>query len=138
MVEYLSTKLQAELERPERRTATLSSDSVPTGRSSRCAERCGGRPQAPSGYTVSQEEARKWQRIIRESVREACQTWRIQAQAGPVTSQALEAIVYRAAVPILLLLEHQPPEAIAALAPSIVRIMLAAAVEVVSEEGKRQ
>ena len=83
------------------------------------------------------EEARKWHRIIRSSVREACDTWRIQAQAGPVTDAALETIVYRAAVPVLLLLENQPPEAIAALAPSIVRIMLAAAVEVVAEERKR-
>jgi len=37
-------------------------------------------------------------------------------------------------VPVLLLLENQPPETIAALAPSIVRIMLAAALEVVAEE----
>ena len=70
-------------------------------------------------------------------MREACDTWRIQAQAGPVTSKALEEIVYRAAVPILSLLEAQPPEAIAALAPSIVRIMLAAAVEVLAEERKK-
>ena len=65
--------------------------------------------------------------MIRESVREACETWRIQRQAGPVTSEALEAIVYRAAVPILTLLHDQAPEAVAELAPSVVRIMLAAA-----------
>ena len=51
-----------------------------------------------------------------------------------MTSEALEAIVYRAAVPILTLLQDRSPEAVAELAPSVVRIMLAAAVEVVAEE----
>ena len=46
-------------------------------------------------------EARRGQRVIRASVREACETWRVQAQAGPVTTKALEAILNRAAVPIL-------------------------------------
>jgi hypothetical protein len=87
---------------------------------------------------VPKDEARKWQRIIRASVREACDTWRIQAQAGPVTREALQAIVYRAAVPMLGLLEHQPPEAVATLMPIIVRIMLAAAVEVVAEERRKR
>jgi hypothetical protein len=80
------------------------------------------------------DEARKWHRVIRDSVREACETWRIQRQAGPVTSEALEAIVYRAAVPILTLLQDQAPGAVAALVPTVVRIMLAAAVEVLAEE----
>ena len=79
-------------------------------------------------------EAQKWERAIRASVREACETWCIEAQAGPVTSAALEAIVYRSAVPILTLLQDQAPEAVAELAPSVVRIMLAAAVEVVAEQ----
>jgi len=83
------------------------------------------------------EDARKWQRVMRDSVREACDTWRIQAQAGPVTSEALETIVYPAAVPILTLLQDQPPEAVAALMPSILRIMLAAAVEVMAEDRKK-
>jgi len=82
---------------------------------------------------VSSSEASQWHRVIRESVREACATWRIQRQAGPVTSEALEAIVYRAAVPILTLLQDQAPEAMAALTPSVVRIM-PAAVEVVAED----
>ena len=34
-------------------------------------------------------------------VGEACETWRVQAQGGPVTTRALEAILNRAAVPIL-------------------------------------
>ena len=86
---------------------------------------------------MSSQEAAKWHRVIRGSVREACQTWRIQALAGPVTSEALEAIVYRAAVPILTLFKDQPPEAVAALAPTVIRIMLAAAVEVLAEERQR-
>jgi hypothetical protein len=61
------------------------------------------------------DEAKKWQRVIRSSVREACETWRIQPQAGPVTSEALEAIVNRAAVPVLALLQELPPEAVVAL-----------------------
>jgi len=69
-------------------------------------------------------------------VREACATWPIQAQARPVTSEALEAIVYGAAVPILTLLEDQPPEGVAELVPNIVRVMLAATVEVLAEEPK--
>ena len=70
---------------------------------------------------MPEDDARKWQRVIRESVREACETWRIQRRAGPVTSEALEAIVYRAAVPILTLLQDQAPEAVAELAPNVVR-----------------
>ena len=83
-------------------------------------------------------EAQKWQRVIRSSVREVCQTWRIQAKAGPVTSEALEAIVNRAAVPVLTLLQDLPPEAVAALVPSVLHVMLAAIVEVVAEERKRE
>ena len=65
---------------------------------------------------------------------EACQTWRVQAQAGPVTTDALDAIIHRAAVPILTLLQDQSPPAIAVLVPSVVRIMLAAMVEVLAEQ----
>jgi hypothetical protein len=82
------------------------------------------------------DEAKKWQRVIRSSVREACETWRIQAQAGPVTSEALEAIVNRAAVPVLALLQELPPEAVVALVPSVLHVVLAAVVEVVAEARK--
>jgi hypothetical protein len=80
-------------------------------------------------------EARRWQRVIRTSVREACQTWRVQAQAGPVTTKALEAIINRAAVPILNLLQNQLPEAVVALAPSVVRTMLWAVLEMQAGGG---
>ena len=81
-------------------------------------------------------EARRWQRVIRTSVREACQTWRVQAQAGPVTTKALEAIINRAAVPILNLLENQPPEAVVALMPSVVRTLLWAVLEMQAESSR--
>jgi len=84
------------------------------------------------------EEARKWGRVIRDSVREACQTWRIQARAGPVTDDALDAIIHRAPVPILALLQDQPPEAVVALAPSVVRVMLAAVIEVLAAEQRKR
>ena len=38
-------------------------------------------------------EAREWHRIIRASVRECLETWQLQAKAGPVTVEALEAIL---------------------------------------------
>jgi hypothetical protein len=81
-------------------------------------------------------EARRWQRVIRASVREACETWRVQAQAGPVTTKAQEAILNRAAVPILALLEHQPSEAVVALVPSVVRVMLWAVLEMEAESSR--
>ncbi len=37
-------------------------------------------------------EAREWHRIIRASVRECLDTWGLQAQAGPVTVDALESM----------------------------------------------
>jgi len=46
------------------------------------------------------------------------------------------AIINRAAVPILTLLQDQPPDAVVALAPSVVRIMLWAVVEVVAERQR--
>ncbi len=45
-----------------------------------------------------------------------------QAQAGPVTVPGLETILARAAVAILAQLEDKPPELVAALLPSLVRI----------------
>jgi len=81
-------------------------------------------------------EGRKWQRLIRAAVREACETWCIQAQAGPVTERQLEAIINRAAVPILRSMQEHPPELVTELLPSLVRVILAAAVEVMAEERR--
>jgi hypothetical protein len=55
-------------------------------------------------------EAREWHRIIRASVRECLETWQLQAKGGPVTVEAMEAILVRATVPILHQVEAQPPE----------------------------
>ena len=46
-------------------------------------------------------EAREFHRVIRAAVRECVETWRLQREAGPVTAEALETIVARAAVPIV-------------------------------------
>ncbi len=45
------------------------------------------------------DEARELHRIISASVRAMLDAYRIQAQAGPVTDQALKALVFRAAHP---------------------------------------
>ena len=55
---------------------------------------------------------------------------------GPVTEKELEAIINRAAVPILAKLQDLPLELLAGLVPSLVRVMLAAAVEVMAEERR--
>src|SRR5262249_61650600 len=81
-------------------------------------------------------EAREWHRIIRASVRECLETWRLQASGGPVTVEALEAILARATVLILRQLEGRPRAEDRALArPG--GTMLAAFVEV-SAEHRRQ
>jgi hypothetical protein len=46
-------------------------------------------------------EAHEWHRIIRASVRECLETWHLQSKNGPVTVEALEAILSRSIVPIL-------------------------------------
>ncbi len=63
-------------------------------------------------------EAREWHRILRVSVRECLETWRLQAQAGPVTVEALETILARATVPILRQVEERSPELVVVLLPS--------------------
>ena len=83
-------------------------------------------------------EGRKWQRTIRAAVREACETWRIQAQAGPVTEKQLEGIINRAAVPILRSMPDASLDAQGALMPTLVRVMLAAAVEVMADERRKE
>ena len=62
--------------------------------------------------------------------------YRIQAQAGPVTAQALEQIVSRAAQPVVHSLAPYPAEQRAALLPSIVRLLVGAFLEdVASTDG---
>ena len=78
-------------------------------------------------------EAQEWHRVIRAAVRECLETWWLQSEAGPVTVEALEAILARATVPILRQMEQRPPELVAALLPSLVRTMLAAFVEVMTK-----
>ncbi len=77
------------------------------------------------------EVARELQRLISASVRDMLSAYRIQAQAGPVTDQALDQILFRAAHPIITSLAPYPAEQRVALVPSLVRIMLAAFLETV-------
>ena len=58
--------------------------------------------------------------------------YRIQAQAGPVSDQALEGIIFRAAHPIVHSVAPYPAEQRAALLPNVVRLMLAAFLEAVA------
>ena len=78
--------------------------------------------------------AHGWHRIIRASVRECLETWHLQSKDGPVTVEALEAIMSRSMIPILRQVEDKPPELVMALLPSLVRTMLAAFVEVMEEQ----
>ncbi len=75
------------------------------------------------------EETRELHRIISASVRDMLDAYRIQAQAGPVTDQALEEIIFRGAQPVVHSLAPYPVEQRAALLPSVVRLMLAAFLE---------
>jgi hypothetical protein len=78
-------------------------------------------------------EARDFHRIIRASVRECLETWGLQAQAGRVTVEALEAIVALAAVRSCGS-SRSAPELVVALLPSFVRTMLTAFLEVMAEQ----
>jgi hypothetical protein len=87
------------------------------------------------------EETLELHRIISASVRDMLDAYRIQAQAGPVTEQALEGIIFRAAHPVVDRVAPRPAEQRAALLPSVVRLMLASFLEDVAdrdgtEEGK--
>ena len=58
--------------------------------------------------------------------------YRIQVEAGPVTEQALEQIVFRAAHSVVHNLSPYPAAQRAAMLPNIVRLMLAAFLEEVA------
>ena len=74
-------------------------------------------------------EASELHRIISASVRDMLDAYRIQAQAGPVSDQALDGILFRAAHPIVNILAPYPIDQRAALMPNVVRMMLAAFLE---------
>ena len=78
-------------------------------------------------------EAREWHRVISASVRECLETWQLQSKDGPVTVEALEAILSRSMVPIPPADGGQAPDLVMALLPSLARTMPAAFVEVMVE-----
>jgi len=51
-------------------------------------------------------EAQDFHRIIRTSVRECLETWHLESKDGPVTVEALEAILSRSMMPILRQMEE--------------------------------
>jgi hypothetical protein len=75
------------------------------------------------------DEARELHRMIRASVRDMPDASRLQAQAGPVSDQALEGIIFGAAHPVVDSLAPYPAEQRAALLPSVVRLLLASFLE---------
>jgi hypothetical protein len=88
------------------------------------------------GRQNQERKARELHRIISASVRDMLDTYRIQAQAGPLSDQALEGIVFRAAHPVVHSLAPYPTEQRAALLPSVVRVLLATFLEnVAGEDG---
>jgi hypothetical protein len=80
-------------------------------------------------------DARELHRVITASVRELLETTRLERQAGMVDDAQLERVIFRAAAPIVhsvaSLTEAQRGE----LLPNIVRLMLAAFLEVRATEG---
>jgi hypothetical protein len=77
-------------------------------------------------------EAGELHRIISASVRDMRDAYRIQAPAGPVSDQALEEIIYRAAHPVVGSLATYSAAERGARLPSIVRVMLASFLESVT------
>jgi hypothetical protein len=75
------------------------------------------------------DEAGALHRIIRASVHDMLDAYRLEAQAGPVSAQALERVIFRAATPIVDRLAPFSTARRGALLPSVVRLMLAAFLE---------
>ena len=85
------------------------------------------------------DETRERHRIISASVRDRLDAYRIQAQAGPVSDQALEGIIFRAAHPVVDSLAPHPAGERAALLPSVVRLLLPSFLEgVAGADGTRE
>ena len=77
-----------------------------------------------------------WHTLIRATVRECLQTWKLQARSGPVTPKAMETILARATVLLMSRLEGQPPHLVVTLLPGLLRDMLAAFVEAMAAEKR--
>ena len=75
------------------------------------------------------EEVKELHRIISASGRDMLSTYRIQAEPGPVSDQALDAMLFRAAHPVVNIRAPYFAEQRAALLPNVVRLMLAAFLE---------
>jgi len=74
-------------------------------------------------------EAEEIQRRISASVRDMLSAYQIRAQAGPVTDEALEDIIFRAAHGVMQSLTTYTRDQRSALFPSVVRMLLATFLE---------
>jgi hypothetical protein len=74
-------------------------------------------------------EAQELHRIISASVRDKLEAYRIQAREGPVSDQALEEIIFRAAFSVVNSLAPYSADQRAALLPSVVRLLLVSFLE---------
>jgi hypothetical protein len=75
------------------------------------------------------DEARELPQIISASVRDMLDAYRLETRAGPVSAQVLERVIFRAAHPIAETLAPYPAAELAALPPSVVRMLLAGFLE---------
>jgi hypothetical protein len=78
------------------------------------------------------DEARGLHRVIRASVRDMLDAYRLQAQAGPVTDQGLEQIIFRLEHGVRQSLAPYPGPQRVALLPSVIRMLLASFLEAVA------
>jgi hypothetical protein len=78
------------------------------------------------------DEARELHRIVRASVRDMLDAYRLEARVGPVSDEALERVIFRAATPIVDRLAPFSAARRGALLPSIVRVLLASFLEAVA------
>ena len=83
-------------------------------------------------------EVSELHRIIRASLRDMLDAYRIQPQAGPATDKALEQIIFRAEHGVLQSLAPFPGAQRVALLPNVVRVMLPAFLENVAGGGEAQ
>jgi hypothetical protein len=82
-------------------------------------------------------EAEELHRIISTSVRDMLDAFRIQAQAGPVTDNVLEEIVFRAAHGVVQSLAPYPGPQRVAMLPSVVRVKLTTFLEGLVRSDRR-
>src|SRR5439155_5434868 len=115
---------------------------IPWGGSSRSSKTVGHDGRSPNDRRDLREEvhgmsteAQELHRIISASVRDMLDAYRIQASAGPVTDQALDQILFRAAHGVLQSFAPYPAAQRLALLPNAVHVLLATFLEDVTRKS---